>query len=346
MKFAGAYTALATPFSAGADTVDYESYERLAEFNLKNGIAGLIVNGTTGESPTTTHEEYVRMLETAMASAGEKAVVAGSGGNNVAKCDAYTRDAAELGASACLLVDCYYNGPSSMEMKNEYYGFLASKYPQMSFMPYVIPGRSGCELSVEDLAALREEHPNIVAVKEATGDLERMKKTRQLLGGEFTIMSGDDDKTLSMMLDGAIGAAGVVSVWSNVFPKAVSEMVAAARAGKADEARKIEESLKPVFGKVTVKTTEKVSVGGKQLDVGQRFRNPVGLKTAMDGLGMISGEMRRPLGKLSANGVAALRQALSESYQKSPGLFAPIEEFFGVDAGDRLGNDKYWTMHY
>ena len=98
---------------------------------------------------------------------------------------------------------------------------------------------AGVLLPLEDLAALREEHPNIVAVKEATGDLERMKKTRQLLRGEFTIMSGDDDKTLSMMLDGAIGAAGVVSVWSNVFPKAVSEMVAAARAGKAAPAKSI-----------------------------------------------------------------------------------------------------------
>lgn len=346
VKFAGAYTALATPFEKGAEAVDYEEYKKLAEFNAENGIAGFVVNGTTGESPTTTREEYVKMLETAIEAGDGKTIVAGSGGNNVAKCDDYTNDAAELGAHACLLVDCYYNGPSSLELRLEYHGYLAGKYPEMSFMPYIIPGRCGCELSVEDLAILRQEHPNVVAVKEATGDLERMKKTRRLLDEDFTIMSGDDDKTLAMMLDPAISAAGVVSVWSNVFPKSICEMVAAAAAGNAAEAKKIEESLKPIFGKVTVKTTEKVSIGGKDFEVVQKFRNPVGLKIAMEGLGMCSGEMRRPLGKLSVGGVAVLRQALREAYQKSPELYKPLEGFFEVDAQERIENDKYWTRHY
>jgi len=160
----------------------------------------------------------------------------------------------------CLLVDPYYNGPSSLEIRKEYVAPVAEKFPDLQIIPYVIPGRTGAQLFPEDIALLYKEFKNISTVKEATGNLDNMRRTRECCGPDFTILSGDDGLTFEMMTDSSIGAAGVISVASNIAPKAVSQMVKFLTNGKKDEARKICKALEPLFGLVTVKTNGKNSL--------------------------------------------------------------------------------------
>ena len=195
--------ALVVPFSAGE--VDYECYRGLLEFQKSQGTTHAIVNGTTGESPTLTDAEQDKLVSLAST---QLSVVAGTGSNSTEKALKRSAEALELGASALLLMDPYYNGPSSLEIRKEYYEPVAEKF-SCPIIPYVIPGRCGCELSVYDLALLSKEHKNIFAVKEATGNLERMKLTRSLCP-DLMIYSGDDDLTFRMISDKAIAAAGVI----------------------------------------------------------------------------------------------------------------------------------------
>jgi len=228
-RIEGAWTALVTPFTTTGG-VHWQELERLASFQVQQGITGLVPTGTTGESPTLTWEEHDRVIETAIRLKGQRAkVMAGTGSNSTDEALRGSRHAVEAGADALLLVDCYYNGPSSLELRREYHAVIARECPEALIVPYVIPGRSGTALAPEDLAVLAEELPNARAVKEATGDLERMARTRQLVGDDFSIMSGDDNITPTIMTDERIRANGVVSVVSNVVPAAVEGMTRAAR---------------------------------------------------------------------------------------------------------------------
>ncbi len=232
-RFEGAWTALVTPFTS-RDRVAWAEFERLVDFQVKQGITGLVPTGTTGESPTLTWPEHNRVIEaTVRLAAGKCFVLAGTGSNSTDEALRGSRHAMEAGAHGVLLVDCYYNGPSSLELRREYHGVIAAACPEAMIVPYIIPGRTGCALAPEDLAILAQEHPNVRAVKEATGDLKRMAYTRSLVGDDFDIMSGDDNLTPAMMADPAIGASGVISVVSNVVPAAVEAMVRAFAGGQA-----------------------------------------------------------------------------------------------------------------
>jgi len=204
--------------------------------------------------------------------------------------------------------------------------------------PYVIPGRTGTQLEVEDLALLNRECKNVRAVKEATADLERMAKTRALIGDDFDILSGDDDKTYAMMTDPKIRASGVVSVVSNVVPAAVRAFTEALLEGDNDRAESLRAGLDPLFKIVTVKTTERY--GG--FTVPCRFRNPLPIKTLMNGLGMPSGPCRQPLGQMTSQGVAVVRKAIQTVYEKNPEFLKPIEDHYGVKLADRIGDDRFW----
>ena len=161
-----------------------------------------------------------------------------------------------MGAQAALLVDCYYNGPSSLELRTQYYEVIAKAFRKTFITPYVIPGRTGTKLEVEDLAILHRKYKNVRSVKEATGDLERMARTRTLLGEDFDILSGDDDKTYEMMTRQDIRASGVISVISNIVPGPIHEMVQAIKQGDLGKANRFKRTLDPLFKLVTVSTVE------------------------------------------------------------------------------------------
>ena len=344
MNFQGAWTALITPMASDGD-VDWEGLEKNLQFQVEQGITGLVPTGTTGESPTLSWDEHNDIIKrTLRQAAGKCQVIAGTGSNSTQEAVESTEHAVEHGAKAALLVDCYYNGPSSLELRNEYYAVLAGTFPEVFFIPYIIPGRSGTALSVEDLAILAADYPNIRAVKEATGDLERMARTRRLLGPDFFILSGDDDITYEMMSSTDIGAAGVISVISNVAPAAVEQMARKILSGDLATAAALRDALSPLFGIVTVKVeSQRILPDGTEVVVQDRFRNPLAAKTLMEGLGMPSGPGRQPLGKMTAEGVEVVRSAARAVWQNNPEILSPIGKFYGVDIGGRIADDSVWA---
>lgn len=336
MMKAGSYTAIATPFKDGA--VDYKSLEQLVDFQIQGGITGILAVGTTGESPVLNWEEHNKVTEVIAQKANGKCIcIAGTGSNNTAECLAGTKHAAEAGVDAVLLVDPYYNGPSSLEIRREYVAPIAAAFPDLGIIPYVIPGRTGAQLLPEDLALLYKAHPNVDSVKEATANLDNMRRTRTCCGPDYMIFSGDDAMTYKMMTDPQIKAAGVISVLSNVVPGAVTEMVRLLNEGNQSQAESLMQKLDPLFNLVTIKTTEKTPYGEVQC----RARNPLGLKTLMSILGMPSGMCRQPLGKMTLNGLNVVLDAARKVYTETPEILQPVADFFNVDIGERLENPAY-----
>ncbi len=334
----GCFTALITPMTEEGE-VDLEGLGRLVEFQLSQGASGILAVGTTGESPTLDWDEHNRVIEHVVKGVGDKGVsIAGTGSNSTQETMRGTDFAAKVGANAVLLVDPYYNGPSSLEIRREYVEPVARAFPDLEVIPYIIPGRTGTQLLPEDLALLNECCPNVNAVKEATGDFDNMMRIRECCGEEFTILSGDDDKTLAMMKDVQIRAAGVVSVASNIAPGAVERMVELMESGEVEEAEKVEEALRPLFSIVTVKTTESTVFG----EVACKARNPLATKTLMRILGMPSGPCRQPVGKMTVSGLEVVLEAARKVLQKNRWVLEPVEEFFGVDIESRLADSNRW----
>lgn len=344
LRFEGAWTALVTPFTKEGN-IDWEGLEKNIEFQVSQGIRGLVPTGTTGESPTLGWKEHNQVVEKAVKVAGKRCpVMAGTGSNSTKETLAGAEEAMKIGVQAVLLVDCYYNGPSSWELREEYYRVVAKAFPELMVVPYVIPGRTGTEIFPEDLALLAQEFPNVRAVKEATGDLERMIRTRQLVGNDFDILSGDDNLTFEIMARPGIRAAGAVSVISNVVPGAIEEMTRKIIAGDSVRAGNLNESLKPFFDIVTVKVKDKrVFPDEKKINVKDRFRNPLPLKTLMNGLGMPAGPCRQPLGLMSREGVERVHQAACTVWKNSPEILKPIEKIYGVSIEERLEKSEYWN---
>lgn len=333
----GAYTAIVTPFADEA--IDYDGLERLVEFQIENGITGVLAVGTTGESPVLSWNEHNRVVEVvAKRTRGRCIAVAGAGSNNTLEAVEASAHAKAAGAQAVLLVDPYYNGPSSLEIRREYIAPIAEAYPDLDVIPYVIPGRTGTQLLPEDLALLFEQYPNVRTVKEATGNLDNMRRTRSCCGTDFTILSGDDGLTFDMMTDPGIEAAGVISVASNIAPGAVAQLVDHLRKGETAAAKKLNSDLEPLFGLVTVKTTEQTPHG----DVVCRARNPLAIKTLMAILGMPAGGCRRPLGKMTQNGIDHVLKAARTVHQQNPAILAPAESFFRFKVTERLENPDHW----
>ncbi len=330
--FSGCYTALITPMKKNLE-IDYEGLKNLIEFQIESGVSGILAVGTTGESPTLNWEEHNKVIEKANEFTNDKClVIAGTGSNSTKEALEATEHAFENGIKCFLLVDPYYNGPSSLEIRKEYIEPIAKKFPEAQFIPYVIPGRTGTQLLPQDLAILHSKFQNVRAVKEATGNLENMKLTRKLCGEDFDILSGDDDITYTMMTSPDIGASGVISVTSNIAPKAVQEMTMKILDGNINEATKLYEALKPLFSIVTVKTNEETPFGS----VVCKARNPLPYKTLMNVLGMPSGPCRQPLGKMTKNGLEKMLEEVRKVYERNPEILKPIEDFFDVDLSERL----------
>ncbi len=293
--FKGAMTALVTPMVNGV--VDYDRLAANVAFQIDHGIDGLVPVGTTGESPTLSHNEHDKVIEAVVeAAAGRVPIIAGTGSNATDEAVRLTKHAKEVGADASLQVNPYYNKPTQEGMYRHF--MTVADSADMPMVLYNIPGRCGVALTAATIARLAK-HPNIIAVKEATGSLDMASEVAQLCDPEkFTILSGDDTLTLPLI---SVGGKGVISVLSNLLPARVKALADAALSGDFATARKLHLDLFPIFKAMFIET------------------NPIPIKTAMRLAGMDSGEMRLPMCEMSEDNCAALEKIL-----KQHGVLEPV----------------------
>jgi 4-hydroxy-tetrahydrodipicolinate synthase len=272
--FKGVYTAIITPFKN--DRIDYDSYHSLLERQIKAGVSGVVPCGTTGESPTLTYEEHSELIrKTVEICRGKIKVIAGTGSNSTKEAIELTEHANKDGVDGILSVNPYYNKPTQEGL---FLHFSAiAKSSNSPVMLYNIPGRTAVNMLPETILRLTQI-PNIVSVKEATGDLGQMSKTISLVPESFTVLSGDDNLTLPLM---AVGGRGVVSVVSNIFPSRVKELVDSFAKGEIQKAKEIHYSLLKLFSMVFVET------------------NPIPVKAIMSWMGFCTNELRLPLTTLT-----------------------------------------------
>ncbi|HEY5893958.1 MAG TPA: 4-hydroxy-tetrahydrodipicolinate synthase [Chthoniobacterales bacterium] len=286
--FKGTYTALVTPFRDGR--FDEDAFARLIEDQIAGGVDGIVPVGTTGESPTVDLDEHIRVIELAVQVAAKRVtVIAGTGSNATAEAVNLSEGAVEKGADALLLVNPYYNKPSQ-EGLFRHYKTVADSVP-VPIMLYSVPGRTCGEIAVETVVRLAANVPNIVSIKEAGGSVDRVGQLVGAVPENFTILSGDDSLTLPFL---SVGAVGVVSVASNVVPKAVADLVKAFRAGDLASAQALHKKYLPLFKDLFIEA------------------NPVPAKAILSWLGKMSAEVRLPLCELSPVSEAKLRKTATE----------------------------------
>jgi 4-hydroxy-tetrahydrodipicolinate synthase len=284
--FKGTYTAIVTPFKDGQ--VDEQALEKIVRAQIKGGVDGIVPVGTTGESPTLDYEEHSHVVDLSVKfAAGKLKVIAGTGGNSTSEAIYLTEEAEKSGADASLQVAPYYNKPSQEGLFQHFVEIARST--KLPIILYSIPGRCGIEIAVDTVARLAKQCKNIVGIKEAGGNADRVSALRAAVGPKFVILSGDDSLTLPFM---AVGASGVISVASNVIPKRVSDMVRAFTDGDVRKALKIHEACYPLFKDLFIET------------------NPVPVKAAMAMMGMIKEEYRLPLVPMSAKNRDTLQKTL------------------------------------
>jgi 4-hydroxy-tetrahydrodipicolinate synthase len=288
----GVFTALVTPFTTEG-SLDEPSLERLLDNQLRAGIAGLVPCGTTGESPTLSRAERERVIALSVAAAGRvrsgsrPTVIAGTGTNDTAASIEATRRAAALGADAALVVAPYYNRPNPA-MLVAHYTAIADE-GGLPVVVYNVPSRTACNVDAETLLRLAE-HPRIVGVKEASGNLDQIARICAERPAGFAVLSGDDAWSLPIL---ALGGDGVVSVASNELPVQMVQLCEAAYAGDWDRARTVHERLLPLF---------RANFAGAP--------NPAPVKAALAAMGLIQNRLRLPLLALDASGVDAMTDAL------------------------------------
>src|SRR5580700_1153779 len=210
--FTGTYTAIVTPFHGGQ--LDEAALERLIKFQIKGGVDGIVPVGTTGESPTVNYEEHIQIIAWSVKfAAGKIKVLAGTGGNSTSEAIYLTQAAEKVGADGSLQVAPYYNKPTQEGLFQHFHA--VARATNLPIVLYSIPGRCGVEIGVDTVDRLAHDSVNIVGIKEAGGNADRVSQLRAALGANFTILCGDDALTLPFM---AVGAQGVVSVVSNIIP--------------------------------------------------------------------------------------------------------------------------------
>lgn len=247
--FQGAYTALITPFKG--EGVDYAQFEAFVEWQIVEGIHGIVPCGTTGESPTLSYAEHHEVIERSVKIAkGRVPVMAGTGSNSTAEAIDFTKHAEKAGADACLVVAPYYNKPTQ-EGLFQHYKAIANSTGLPIFV-YNIPGRSGVNIADQTLARLADACKNIVGVKDATGDLARPATLQGLIGDRLILFSGED---MTMVGYNAMGGKGVISVISNLLPKLSAQVQTLSLAGKYDEARKAHAPMTDLINAMFVETS-------------------------------------------------------------------------------------------
>ena len=290
--FRGTFTALVTPFRD--NSIDVSAFEELIEAQINAGITGVVAVGTTGESPTLSGDERAQVIRLAVARANKRCLVlAGTGSNSTHHAIAETRTAEKLGVDAALLVAPYYNKPSQEGLFRHFKAIADGT--SLPIMLYNIPGRCSVDILPETVERLAKECRNIVSIKEASGSVERVGELRRRLPETFTILSGDDSLTLPFM---AVGAAGVVSVASNLFPSEVCALVRTCGAGDLKAAERLHRKFLPLFKDLFIEP------------------NPVPVKTALGWRGAMSPEVRLPLCEMSEANQTRLRKTLEDFESK------------------------------
>jgi len=294
MHFSGTYTALITPFRDGK--IDVPAYQSLIEREIVGGVDGIVPCGTTGESPTLDTDEHLDVIRLAVEfAAGRCEVVAGTGSNATAEAVELTAAAEKLGATGSLQICPYYNKPSQEGLYRHFKAIAEAT--SLPIMLYSIPGRSVIEISTETTARLAADCPNIAAIKEAGGSVDRVNQLVQAVPDNFAIFCGDDPLTLPFI---ACGASGLVSVASNLIPDVIARLVRACLNGSFDEALVIQKQYYPLMR------------GLMSLDV-----NPVPIKSAIALQGHCEPEFRLPLAPLNELQTSKLTSLL-ESFNLLP----------------------------
>ena len=281
--FEGTHTAIVTPFTASG-AVDYDRLRALVEFQIAGGVEGIVPVGTTGESPSLNYDEHHKVVETVIETTNKRAlVIAGTGGNSTSEAVELTQHAKDAGADATLQVTPYYNKPNDKGLLQHFHTIADIGLPVVL---YNIPGRTSRVLSL-DLVVELAKHPSIAAMKEASGDVDRVSQYHRRC--DLEVVSGDDGLTLPKMI---VGAVGSISVASNIVPDRVSNMVRAGLAGNWGEAHKMHNDLHRLFTDLFVET------------------NPIPVKTALAMMGKMEESFRLPMAGLSDENKNVLRETL------------------------------------
>ncbi|OQY51063.1 MAG: 4-hydroxy-tetrahydrodipicolinate synthase [Desulfobacteraceae bacterium 4572_87] len=285
--FEGSIVAIVTPFKNGQ--VDEEGYRKLIEFQIENGTSAIVPCGTTGESATLDVNEHARVIDIAVEAVNKRVpVIAGTGGNSTREAIALSKHAKEVGVDATLQVTPYYNKPTQEGLFQHYEAILkAVPLPQIL---YNVPGRTSVNMLPETVARLAE-FPEIVAIKEASGNVGQMSEIVQLAGDKITLLSGDDNLTLPIL---AIGGKGVISVVANIAPGLSANLVKAWADGQIEEAKTLFFKLLPLCKAMFFET------------------NPIPVKTAAALMGLIGDEMRLPLCPMSTANLEKLKTVLAD----------------------------------
>ena len=289
MQFSGAFTALVTPFKNGQ--VDEEKYRELIEWQITEGINGLVPCGTTGESATLSHSEHEKIIKICIDQVKKRVpVIAGAGSNNTKEAIDLTRFAKSAGADAALSITPYYNKPTQ-EGLVAHFKAIAKEVSIPTFV-YNVPGRTGVNVAPATMARIYKEIPDVIGVKEATGDVLQASNIMELVDDKFILLSGDDFVLVPLM---SIGCKGVISVVSNLVPKAFAQMCAAGNAGNTKLAKELHYKMTALCRACFLET------------------NPIPVKTALSYMGKMTLEFRLPLVPLAAANDATLRDVLQKS---------------------------------
>ena len=285
--FNGSIVAIVTPFKNGE--LDEEAYRELIEFQIERGTSAIVPTGTTGESATLSMEEHARVLDVAVKAVNKRVpVIAGTGGNNTNEAVELTAHAKKVGADATLQVTPYYNKPTQ-EGLYQHFKAVAKAAPLPQVL-YNVPGRTSVNLLPTTVARLAEL-PEVVAIKEASGNLVQMAEIVNLVGDKIALLSGDDNLTLPVL---ALGGTGVISVVANIVPKDTADMVSAWERGDFGQSKELFYRLLPLCQAMFYET------------------NPITVKTALALMGKIKGEFRLPLVPISPANEERLRKALND----------------------------------
>jgi len=287
--FRGSFVAIVTPFTKD-NRLDEAALEKLVAFHVKNGTDGIVPCGTTGESATLDYAEHDRVIEVCVRAAGKKVpVVAGTGSNSTQEAIEMSRHAHKLGVDGLLLVSPYYNKPTQQGL---YLHFKAiADAVDLPVILYNIASRTGINIEPETVARLVADCKNIRYIKEASGSLDQMARTKLLCGSELTLLSGDDSLTLPQM---GIGGEGVISVVANIVPQDVKAMVAAFAQGDLKEAQRLHFKLLPLIKAMFIET------------------NPIPVKTAMGLMGLCEPMLRLPMCSISEGNLVKVKAALKD----------------------------------
>ena len=285
--FKGSIVAVVTPFKNGK--IDEKKLRELIDFQINSGTSGIVPCGTTGESATLNFDEHELVIQITIDQAKKKVpVIAGTGSNSTQEAIMLTQQAARAGADASLQVSPYYNRPTQRGLYEHFKAIAASV--KIPIILYNIAGRTGVNIEPETIARLAQDCKNIVAVKEASGNLDQMSRIKQLCPKEFDLISGDDGLTLPVL---SIGGIGIISVVANIVPADVANLVSAFAKGDFKKAKELHFKLLPLIKAVFLET------------------NPIPVKTAMGLLGMCEPDLRLPMCSISDDNLKKLKIALN-----------------------------------